>query len=131
MVIDNLSIFIPRILLGALFLFSSTMKLTNLKGFYLIFLQYGLVKGSVAKPFAYLLVFSELLVGILLLINWQLFYAGIGALIILIGSTYGVLYIYLGKRKMENCGCFGTAIKIPIDGRKVIENAVWILLNIV
>jgi uncharacterized membrane protein YphA (DoxX/SURF4 family) len=120
--------FLIRIILGLLFAFASIMKIIDLKGFYLIFLQYGIVKGRLAKPSAYMLTFGELIIGISLLLNWQIkIFSGLALLSMLV-STYGLIHIYLNKKKLENCGCFGTAIKVPVNKRKITENIIWTVL---
>lgn len=128
MVFNTVIVFVARIILGLLFIFTAVLKLVDLKGFYLIFLQYGLLKPKIAKPLAYAHPFIELIVGLLLIYDanalWIASLAGLG---MMITATVFVIYALIKKLRMKSCGCYGTAITSPASAKKVIENIVWII----
>lgn len=119
---------IIRFAFGALFLFSSILKLRDMKGFYVIFLQYGILKGKIAKMGAYLLAFGELVIGIGLISGFIMeLFSGL-LLLFLIMSTGSISYVLYNKKKLANCGCYGTAIKVPVNKKKLLENIILLLL---
>ena len=122
--------FIVKIILGLLFIISGIVKLPALKKFFLIVVQYGILKGLIARIFAYSFPFIEIIVGLFLLLDLNpILFSGLVLLMILV-STSGVIYALYKKKKMDDCGCYGIAIKIPIGPKKVLENSVWILLAV-
>lgn len=118
-----------RILIGLLFTITAILKIKDLRGFYLIFLQYGIFAPKIAKPLAYTQPFIELITGILILANQKiLFYSSLAALGLLAVATFFVAYGYAKQLKMKNCGCYGTAIKSPLSAKKIAENILWIII---
>ena len=103
-----------RIILGLYLLVTGLLKLPDLKGFAVIVRTYG---GTAAKyPFmAYGIPFAEIILGAGLLIGYQLkIVAGLSIIMMLV-YTYGVVKMLIKKKKMDNCGCFGTMIKVPLS----------------
>ncbi len=119
---------IVRIILGLLFAIAAALKLPNLKGFSVIVASYGILPRKLVKPAAYLQPFAELLVGIMLLLGKQLFYASLGALLLMITADIFTIFGLINKKKLENCGCYGANIKIPLTWKKVVENLIWTVL---
>jgi hypothetical protein len=128
-VIFNITaVFIVKVIIGLLFLISGFLKLPDLKGFFVIFVQYGILKGTLARIAAYSFPFVEIIVGIALLTsNYEFFFSGIAFLMLLV-STLGIIFVLYSKKKIDNCGCFGTSIKSPLDKKKLIENILWSLI---
>ncbi len=120
-----------RVILGGLFLFSGVVKFFGLKRFALIIASYGMLPRQLVKPFAYTLPFAETIVGLWLLSNQALQWSGLAALILLIISTGGVLGALIKKKRMENCGCYGVLVKVPLSWKKFVENIFWIALAVV
>ena len=122
--------FLVKIILGLLFVISGIVKLPDLNGFFIIVVQYGVLKGKLAKAFAYSFPFVEIIVGLMLLIGYiPLLFSGL-VLILLLISTSGVIYAMYQKKKMDNCGCYGVAMKVPIGPKKILENSIWIILAV-
>ena len=119
-----------RIILGLLFLASGILKLPDLKGFFVIFVKFGIIKGKIAKFAAYSFPFIEIIVGAALLVNFYITISALVALLMLAVSTLGVIYALYSKKKIDNCGCYGTSFKVPIDKKKIIENSLFLVLNI-
>lgn len=124
-------VIILRVILSALFLFSGIVKLFDLRKFSITVAQYGMLPRQLVKPFAYTLPVVETLIGLWLSSAWNIFWAAIAGLALLLISEFGVFVALLQKKKMENCGCFGTAIKVPLTWRKFFENLVWIAIALV
>ena len=119
-----------RLVLGIVFFVSGLLKLPDLKGFYIIVVRFNIIKGLLAKSFAYALPFAEIVIGFSLIFAYQVKIASIIALIMLINSTFALIYVLIKKKKLDNCGCYGTALKVPVSWGKVIENLVWLILTI-
>ena len=125
--------FIPalRIILGLLFIITSALKFPNLRGFSVIVASYGLLPRQLVKPAAYAQPFIEFIVGWWILSGKQLFYGATAGLLLMISANIFVVYALIQKKKMENCGCYGANIKIPLTWKKVFENLFWTVLLIV
>ena len=119
---------IIRIAIGFLFLISGSLKFSDLKGFFITVVKYNILKGKLAKVSAYSLPFVEVLVGFALLFKIYPIYSYSLALMLVLISTGGVVYAYFKNNRLDNCGCYGTKIKIPIGPKKIIENMVTIIL---
>ena len=125
--------FIPalRIILGLLYIITGAIKFPNLKGFSIIVASYGIIPRKLVKPAAYAQPIIEFAVGLWILSGKYLFYAAIAGLLLMIVANVFVLSALIKKKKMENCGCYGAGIKIPLSWKKFIENLVWTALFIV
>jgi uncharacterized membrane protein YphA (DoxX/SURF4 family) len=125
--------FIPalRIILGLLFIITSALKFPNLKGFSIIVASFGMLPRQLVKPAAYLQPFVEFIVGWWILSGKQLFYGATAGLLLMISANIFVAYALIQKKKMENCGCYGANIKVPLTWKKAVENLFWTVLLIV
>ena len=121
---------ITRYVLGIILIFSGLIKLPDLKGFFVIVVQYNLVKGKLARVLAYSLPFVEIITGILLISNILLPISSLISLILIMTASLGVIYAYFKNNRLDNCGCYGTKIKIKINKRKITENLILILINL-
>jgi len=107
------------------------MKFPNLKGFSIIVASYGLLPRQLVKPAAYLQPFVEFIVGWWILSGKQLFYGATVGLLLMISANIFVAYALIQKKKIENCGCYGVSIKVPLTWKKFVENLFWTVLLIV
>ena len=129
MVYFNASILlIIRFALAIVLIISGALKLLDLKGFFFIVVRYNLVKGKLAKFLAYSLPFIEIIVGFLLISKMFLSIVSLAALLLIITATAGVIYAYFKNNKLDNCGCYGTKIDVPINTKKIIQNIILILI---
>jgi len=119
---------IVTIVLGILFVITGALKIPNLKGFSIIVATYNILPRQLVKPAAYIQPFVEFGTGLWLLSGVNTFYAATLSLILMVTADVFVIKGLLEKNKMENCGCFGVAIKIPLTWKKLAENIVWTLL---
>lgn len=120
-----------RLLLGGLFTFAGVIKLFDLRGFSITVAKFGMLPRQLVKPFAYTLPVVEAVVGLWLLSNQQLFGAALAGAVLLLISQVGVAGALIQKRKIENCGCYGTAIKVPVTWKKFLENCAWLAMAVV
>jgi hypothetical protein len=98
------------------------------KGFPSAFAQYDpLAKRSLFYAKAY--PFIETLLGLMLLIRWQLNFAFIATVIVLSVTTVGVIYTLFDKNKI-NCACLGTALKLPMTEATLIENTLMLVMAV-
>lgn len=123
-------LFVARYLLGIILIFSGLLKLPDLKGFFVIVVQYNLVKGKIARVLAYSLPFIEIIIGISLILHLFLPLTSLISLILITSASVGVIYAYFKNNRLDNCGCYGTKIKIKINKRKISENLILILINL-
>jgi len=121
-------VFIIAKILGVLFVFSGIIKMSDLKGFSKIVIAYNMLPLELSRLMGYVLPFVELIIGGILLNGGYVFYGAVVGLLQLIVVTFALMKIYKRKKKMENCGCFGTSIKVPVSKRKLAENVFWIIL---
>jgi len=125
--------FIPalRIILGLLYIITSALKFPNLKGFSVIVASYGIVPRQLVKLAAYAQPVIEFAVGWWILSGKQLFYSALAGLLLMIVANIFVISALLKKKKMENCGCYGVAIKVPLSWKKAFENLIWTALFVI
>jgi len=123
-------VLIARLVLGLYLFITGLLKLPDLKGFVRLVRTYG---GMALKyPFmGYLMPFSELVLGVALLAPFYLPWAAAASLLMCIIYTYGVSTALIRRQKMENCGCFGTTIKVPLTKWSLVEDLVCVALSII
>lgn len=120
-----------RIILGILFIISASLKFPNLKGFSVIIASYKILPRWLVKPAAYSQPFIEFIIGWWILSGKYLYYSAWAGLALIVVADLFLLKAFLQKKKIKNCGCYGTTVKIPLDWKKVIENAIWTILFII
>lgn len=120
-----------RIILGALFIITSALKFPNLKGFSTIIASYGLLPRKLVKPAAYAQPIIEFGVGIWVLSGKYLFEGALAGTALMIVANVFIIKGLTMKKKMENCGCYGADIKVPITNKKLIENLIWTAMFII
>ena len=117
-----------RIFLGLILAFGGVMKLFDLKSFKFIVMQFGIIPRSLSKYFSYFLPFVEIIVGLALLFKFMFnFFIGLTLLMMTVYTIGSSLALYQ-KKKIDNCGCYGTKIKVPLTWRKIVENIAYVLM---
>jgi uncharacterized membrane protein YphA (DoxX/SURF4 family) len=129
---------IGRLLLGGIFIYAGYSKIflpnTNLWPFFILKFSISLNLGNFATQVeafkmlppwgvqfvAHTLPFTEIILGLLLLIGWRLRIWASLLTFIMLGFFVVVLRAYLLHMNI-NCGCFATPE--PIDLRKILEDA--------
>jgi uncharacterized membrane protein YphA (DoxX/SURF4 family) len=131
-------IWIGRLLLGGIFMYAGYSKIflpnTNLWPFFILKFSVSLNLGNFATQVeafkmlppwgvqfvAHTLPFTEIILGLLLLIGWRLRIWASLLTLIMLGFFVVVLRAYLLHMNI-NCGCFATPE--PIGPRKILEDA--------
>ena len=114
--------------MGLFFVVFSFFKLLDYKGFPNAFARYDpLAKRSAF--YAKIYPFIETLLGLMLLLRWQLNFAFITTIVILSITTFGVVYTLFDKNKI-NCACLGTALKLPMTEATLIENVIMLVMAV-
>jgi len=116
-----------RLILGLLYVLAGVFKLPDIKGFAASIASFGLAPKRLIKPIAYSHPVIELGIGLAILFNIYLREAAFLGLIFMIIADIFVTYGYFNK-KIDNCGCYGIAIKVPVTKYKLLENAIWTIL---
>ena len=119
-----------RIVVGILLISSGGLKVFDLRGFRRIVAFYGILPPWFLSS-AYVLPLIEVGTGAALLFTSYTLYASIAAEILLINAVLFLVVGLLKKKKMENCGCFGTYFKVSLSWWEVAEDVIWIVLNTV
>jgi uncharacterized membrane protein len=73
--------------------------------------------------------FIETLLGLMLLLRWQISFAFIATIIILSITTVGVVYSLFDKNRID-CACLGTALKLPMTEATLIENILMLVMAV-
>ena len=114
--------------MGLFFVVFSFFKLLDYKGFLSVFAQYDpLAKRITLYGNAY--PFIETVLGLMLLMRWQLNFAFIATIIILSITTVGVVYSLFDKNRID-CACLGTALKLPMTEATLIENILMLVMAV-
>lgn len=118
-----------RIILGILFIFSGIIKLLPIEPFEMKFVEMGIANWTTAPFLARLLIAFEVLLGILLLVNYKPKISALSTLGLLLFFTIYLLIDLILNGNEGNCGCFGTLIKMtPIES--IVKNLLMIPLVI-
>ncbi len=138
-------IWIGRLVLGGIFIYAGYSKLflpnfipwplfalrfslsTNLANFALQVESYKLLSPAAASFVAHTLPFAELILGLLLLIGWQLRIWASLITLIMLGFLGVVTRAYLLHMDI-NCGCFATPE--PLTGWTVVRDSVFAALAV-
>jgi uncharacterized membrane protein YkgB len=94
------------------------------KKFIYDFKNYKIVAENLAKPIAYLIVFSEILVGITLVIGFYKRFAYIGGFLLFLVFSMAMIINLAQKNKIQ-CGCGGLVGDTIISWRLVIRNFIF------
>ena len=114
--------------MGLFFVVFSFFKFLDYKGFLSVFAQYDpLAKRITLYGNAY--PFIETVLGLMLLMRWQLNFAFTATIIILSITTVGVVYSLFDKNRID-CACLGTALKLPMTEATLIENILMLVMAV-
>lgn len=123
---------IARFVVGGIFIWSGGVKLHDLEGFALIATSYSIIPHQLTTPAratAYLVPFLELFSGALIVIWEAPVYALAAIMASLLGYTAIEIYeLVFGAGSKDNCGCYGTAITVPLSWWQVGKNVILFTL---
>lgn len=115
--------------MGLFYVVFSFFKMLDLKGFTLSFTMYDPLASRVSL-YGKVYPFIEATLGVFFLMRFQIEIALITTIVILGITTIGVTRTLLSK-KIIQCACLGTALKLPMTEATFIENAIMIIMAIV
>ncbi len=122
---------ISQVLIGTLFVVTGVFKICDLKKFYITVVKYGALPRQLTKPAAYSQPFIEVIIGIGVLLPYEPFWSSLAALTLLVVATGFVLFALLKNKKIDDCGCYGAIVKVPVTWKKAVENIIWIALAVI
>ncbi|MFT4565058.1 MAG: copper chaperone CopZ [Saprospiraceae bacterium] len=115
--------------MGLFFIVFSFFKMLDLNGFAMSFSMYDPIAKRL--PFyAKIYPFIETVLGLMLLMRFNVDIALWATIVILGFTTYGVTKTLLSKRTIK-CACLGTALDLPMTEATFIENTLMISMSVV
>jgi copper chaperone CopZ len=113
--------------MGLFFIVFSFFKMLDLSGFAMTFSMYDPIANRV--PFySKVYPFIETILGLMLLVRFNVDIALIVTIVILGFTSYGVTKTLLSKRTIK-CACLGTALDLPMTEATFIENTLMIIMS--
>ncbi|UOY08164.1 cation transporter [Muricauda sp. SCSIO 64092] len=114
--------------MGLFYIVFSFFKFLDLKGFPESFRMYDPLARAI-PIYGWIYPFLELLLGLMLLMRFEVQIALMATILILGITTYGVTKTLLDKKAIC-CACLGTALQLPMTEATFIENAIMLLMAI-
>ena len=123
-------IYFTSCIIGFVFLYSAYTKLDPvIETFEMSFIKLGIANWTTAPWIARMLIGIEIVIGVMLILNYQLkFTLKAAVALLMLFNTYLFYQISVGNGT-ENCGCFGEAIHMT-SSQALIKNGIMILLLI-
>lgn len=131
MTIQSLLITVLRILLGAILLFAGIAKLTSFSVFIADVAAYQILPLELVKPSSYLIVSSEITLGMTLIIGYFSRGAGVLSALIFLIFSVALVIVLLREQPIVDCGC-GNILFSLLDkiGLSVATTPNWIIVVI-
>lgn len=117
-----------RYFMAGFFLTFSFFKMLNLKGFKDSYLMYDIIARKF-PAWGYIYAFTELLLGIAFLINFNPVVTSSVTLVVMSVSIIGVLQTLLNKKTIK-CACLGDVFNLPMSTVTIIEDGLMIVMSI-
>ena len=112
--------------MGLFYIIFSFFKILDIKGFSMSFRMYDPLAKK-APIYGYIYPFIEVLLGMMLLIRFEVNIALILTVIVLGITSIGVTQTLINKRSIK-CACLGTTLNLPMTEATFIENALMIIM---
>jgi hypothetical protein len=125
-----LSVLFIRVVLGAIFIFSASVKLLPIEPFEYTFVEVGVSNWTLAPFIARFFIILEFAIGALLILHlWPKSTLKIAMWLLVIFTIY-LIFLMLQQGNTGNCGCFGNAIKMtPLQA--IIKNILMLGLGLI
>lgn len=117
-----------RHFMAGFFLTFSFFKMLNLEGFKESYQMYDVIARKF-PAWGYVYAFTELLLGIAFLINFNPLITNTVTIIVMSVSIIGVLQTVLNKKAIR-CACLGDVFNLPMSTVTIIEDGLMILMSI-
>ncbi len=118
-----------RHFMAGFFLTFSFFKMLNLKGFKDSYLMYDIIARKF-PAWGYIYAFTELLLGIAFLINFNPIITNSVTFVVMSVSIIGVLQTVLDKKTIK-CACLGDVFNLPMSTVTIIEDGLMIIMSLV
>ena len=119
-----------RIGLGALFIFSGSVKLNDPQAFAFAIKGFKLVEShDLIAQATFSIPWTEVLVGVLLLLGLYT-RAAAGALLVMLAVFTGAVLSVIARDIDTTCGCFGNFLGSKIDGDTITRNALLLIFTL-
>lgn len=113
--------------MAGFFLTFSFFKLLNLSGFAESYAMYDVIAKRI-PAWGYVYAFTELVLGIAYLINFNPLVTNAITFLVMSVSIIGVLQSVLNKKKIQ-CACLGAVFNLPMSTVTIIEDALMIAMS--
>lgn len=117
-----------RHFMAGFFLTFSFFKMLNLKGFKDSYLMYDIIARKF-PVWGYIYAFTELLLGIAFLINFNPIITNSVTFVVMSVSIIGVLQTVLDKKTIK-CACLGDVFNLPMSTVTIIEDGLMIIMSL-
>jgi copper chaperone CopZ len=117
-----------RHFMAGFFLTFSFFKMLNLKGFKESYLMYDIIARKI-PAWGYVYAFTELLLGIAYLTNFEPILTNTVTFIVMSVSIIGVLKTVLDKKTIK-CACLGDVFNLPMSTVTIIEDGLMIAMSL-
>ena len=117
-----------RHFMAGFFLTFSFFKMLNLKGFKDSYLMYDIIARKF-PAWGYIYAFTELLLGIAFLINFNPTITNSVTFVVMSISIVGVLQTVLDKKTIK-CACLGDVFNLPMSTVTIIEDGLMIIMSL-
>lgn len=118
-----------RHFMAGFFLTFSFFKMLNLKRFKDTYLMYDIIARKF-PAWGYIYAFTELLLGIAFLINFNPIVTSSVTFVVMSVSIIGVLQTVLDKKSIQ-CACLGDVFNLPMSTVTIIEDALMIIMSLI
>ena len=116
-----------RHFMAGFFLTFSFFKMLNLNGFKDSYLMYDIIARKF-PAWGYIYAFTELLLGIAFLINFNPIITNSVTFVVMSVSIIGVLQTVLDKKTIK-CACLGDVFNLPMSTITIIEDGLMIIMS--
>lgn len=128
---EDLAILVIRYIIGSALLVTGILKALKFNQFKLLIRNYKVLSPRMSDLAVYLAVPSSIVAGILLISGIYLILGATMAFLYIVAGNIGVISVLYHKRKVSNCGCYGTFVKFPITRLKLLDSLFWLSLCII
>jgi copper chaperone CopZ len=116
-----------RHFMAGFFLTFSFFKMLNLEGFKNTYQMYDVIARRI-PGWGYVYAFTELLLGIAFLVNFNMLITSSVTFVVMSVSIIGVLQTVLNKQAIQ-CACLGDVFNLPMSTVTIIEDGLMILMS--
>ncbi|MBM3712454.1 MAG: redoxin domain-containing protein [Actinobacteria bacterium] len=118
-----------RVLLGVVFLLAGILKTSNIISFHSTISNFGLLTPNVLPFISYVLIMSEIILGLTLLLKIKpILFSNVASFLLIFFTTLIISKIIEGES--FNCNCFGVFSENKIGLKTILRNVILLLITI-